>query len=274
MSGRPQARCPLPREVKVRDELYVVPCGSRYCAVCGRRWEQDQRVRAVAASEHLGGGVALLTVTAPGNAWFAEAAADGGHTRREEIRHWNATARARWRRLHLRASKEARRWARLHGVAWRLLYRAWEFQRRGLLHVHAVLPWGSWVERTATRRRIHARYGWAATSGAAWRAARMVDAVQRGRPPLTTETQDAIRALSQDRGATLWVDTGDGELRSPTPAPVPLGTPRELPRPPGATRVAVLGLASVRLRDPQAPWLGEFRTVLRRVELIELPTIS
>lgn len=367
--GESGGACPLPREVKVREEVYVVPCGSRYCAVCGRRWEQDQRVRAVAAAEHLSGGVALLTVTAPGSAWFTSAADDRGGTRREEVRWWNATARARWRSLHLRASKQARRWAALHGCRWRLLYRAWEYQKRGLLHLHAVLPWSSWVERTATRRyvravwalarsegfgfvlggdegeapswerpprikpadaaaatryvakyvastgrgkegmasvakrtacrgsvlyispsltklsgvtmtslrarrRIHARYPWASTSGQAWRAARMIDAVQRGRPPLTDEAQAAIRALSQDRGATLWVEVGDGEIRSPTPAPVPLSVPRELPRPPDATRVAVLGLASVRLADPRAPWLGGVRTVLRRVELVQLPTIS
>lgn len=357
--------CPLPREVKVRDERYLVPCGSRYCAACGARWEKDQRIRAVAAAEHLSGGVALLSVTAPGNAWFTDHARDGGRTRREEVREWNETARDRWRRLHLRASKEPRRWARLHGSDWGLLFRAWEYQKRGLLHVHPVLPWGSYVERTATRRylrnlwslareegfgfvlggdaeeapgwdrpprvkpadraaavryvasyvssvggrkggmasvakrtatrgsvlhvsrrltaasgvtmttlrarrRIWGRYPWARSSKAAWDAARMVDAVQRGRPPLTPDAEAAIRALSQDRGCSWWVDMGEGALGAPSAAPAPLGTPSVLPRPPDPTRVAVLGLAPVRLPDPLRPDLGPWRTGLLAVEVLDL----
>lgn len=357
--------CQTPRDIKIRDEQYRVPCGSRYCSACGRRWEQDQRVRAVAASEHLPGSVGLVTVTAPGDDWWTAEGARTGNTRREEMRAWNASARARWRRAHEQASRVARTYARAHGERWRLLYRSWEYQKRGLLHVHAVVPAHTPVHETAStlyvaslwararrhgfgyvmagdsserpgwqrpprlalasetaaaryvakyvssvgagkegmvsaarktaqrgsilyvsrwltaasgvtmtslraRRRVHARYGWASSSRAAWRAACVVDAVQRGRPPLTTEAEAAIRAASQDGGATLWVDTSTGELRPPTHAPVPLATIAE-----GTGRcrdgaVACLGLASVLLRDPDAPWLGSERTVVTAVTYIRI----
>lgn len=155
MSGLDGGQCPSPRDVRVRDERYSVACGSRECAVCGERWERDQRVRAVAASEHLGAAVALVTVTAPGRGYFSWGPAGSYDNPTEQMADWNRSARQRFTGLHRQASKEARRSARAAGCDWRLLYRSWEYQKRGALHVHLVLPFGTPAEREATGRYVN-----------------------------------------------------------------------------------------------------------------------
>lgn len=142
--------CETPRTVRLRDEVYEQPCGARSCPVCGQRWQGDQRVQAVAASEHLGGTVGLLTVTGPGGAYFARAAADEGGDTRIAVLRWNRQARRRWRRFHLWASRPMREWAREHAPGWRVLFRSWEFQKRGVLHLHLVVPYGTPAERRVT----------------------------------------------------------------------------------------------------------------------------
>jgi hypothetical protein len=136
--------------VAVRDEHYTVACGSRTCAFCGDRWQKDQRVRAVAAAEHLGTSVALVTVTAPGRELYRPEYVQFGAEDADVLARWNESARRRWRRLHLAASKTARRQARRDGSEWRVLYRSWEEQKRGALHVHLVLPFDTPAERHAT----------------------------------------------------------------------------------------------------------------------------
>lgn len=135
-------------------EAYTVACGARGCPWCGRLWEGDQRVRTVAASEHVGPRVALITVTAPGADVLPPDEDRGCVVRADAAREWNRTARMRWRSLHLAASKMARREDRRDGGDWRLLFRSWEYQARGVLHVHLVLPYGDWRERAATRRYV------------------------------------------------------------------------------------------------------------------------
>lgn len=142
--------CPRPRTVAVRAESYDVPCGSRYCPVCGLRWQGDQRVRAVAASEHIGPASALITVTGPGGNYFARAAGRTSGSSYMHVRRWNASARRRWRAMHLYASRPLRGWAREHAPGWRLSFRSWEFQKRGVLHLHLVLPYGTPEERRVT----------------------------------------------------------------------------------------------------------------------------
>jgi hypothetical protein len=148
--------CPNGRWVSIREEVYKLPCRSRKCDVCGALWLMDQRVRAVAAAGEVDGDVGLLTITGPGRAWFDLCTRATGWNPRASVRWWNATARKRWRRLHQAASRSARQWAREHGVRWRLLYRVWEYQKRGVLHLHLVVPMGSYVERTASRRYFRA----------------------------------------------------------------------------------------------------------------------
>jgi hypothetical protein len=110
--------------------------------------------------------VALLSVTAPGvdgvpfwyknpEGWvdvpgwraFEIPWADGSRTVAESgaAIGWNRSAPRRWRELHRAASQRARR---CHGVL-SIVSRTWEYQRRGLLHVHVVVGMGTPRERAA-----------------------------------------------------------------------------------------------------------------------------
>lgn len=347
--------CDRMRTVKVRSEEYQIPCGSRYCAVCGKRWMQDQRIVAVAGAEHVVGDVGLVTITGPGDRYFDRLCRERGWKRRHAVRVWNASARRRFRRLHQRASAAPRKWDRRMGSDWRVLYRVWEYQKRGVLHVHIVVPMGSWGERCASRRylralcdlrdtygfgyvlggdaseeagsrryptlarvprdraaryvakyvsatgagkesmqhtarrtasrgsvlfvspwltrqsgvtnttlrnrrRIWARYPWARDSAAGWRAARLVDAVQRGRPPLTRDAVLALRRGALRWRPDRWVDTRTGQCGGLTAAPCPLSADRNLkPRPTDGGDLQV-ALASVLDGVSHEPWLGPWRT--------------
>lgn len=125
-------------------------CGSRYCPSCGERWAKDQRIRAVAAARSLPGDGALITVTGPGNDFFARGDSPTQTKVRTRKRAWNRSARERWSSLHREASRAPRRQAREDGCDWRLLYRTWEWQRRRVLHNHLVLPYGTPEEVAAT----------------------------------------------------------------------------------------------------------------------------
>lgn len=155
--------CQRKREVKIRQERYLLPCGARDCDVCGARWQQDQRVRAVAASEQLDGDVALITITAPGSSHFGWGPAGSYDSPKHQKLDWNRSARRRFRRLHLHAARPCRDWARAFGVTWRLHYRSWEYQKRKLLHAHLVLPYGTWEERWCTDLYLHRLYTLAAS---------------------------------------------------------------------------------------------------------------
>lgn len=142
--------CDRTRTIKVREEEYPVPCGSRYCPACGTRWMGDQRVQAVAACEQIPGDVALITVTGPGRRTAARCAAARGQSVADWWRWWNASAAARWRGLHLEASGAPRRRAKKDGATWTVEFRVWEFQKRGAKHAHVVAPMGTESQRTCT----------------------------------------------------------------------------------------------------------------------------
>lgn len=352
--------CLTPRTVSVRAEVYTTPCGSRYCPACGLRWQGDMRVCAVAASEHVGPAVALITITAPGRRYFQWPGFTGTGMDGQAVDWWNGEARGEWRRLHLWASRPIREWAREHAPGWRVLFRSWEYQKRGLLHLHLVMPYGTPEERRATtlyvhnlwsgarafgfgyvmggetgarptwnapppikpadgrgaaryvakyvasvgagkegmvdvaqrtaqrgsvlyisrtlttatgvtmtglraRRRIWARHPWARAGGEAWEHAKLIDAVQRGRPPLTQEGVQVIRDALTRTGAVLWADAATGEVCPPTDAPPPAqdgATPPPTVRDGGRV---VLSLAPVLLRDPTPAFLGIARTVVEVV---------
>lgn len=114
------------------------------------RWAKDQRVRAVAAAKGLPGDCALITITGPGNEFFAPEGSQTQDRVRTRKRLWNESARERFSSLHREASREARRTARENGCDWRMLFRTWEWQRRRVLHVHVVMPYGTPEERDAT----------------------------------------------------------------------------------------------------------------------------
>lgn len=91
----------------------------------------------------------MITVTAPGNGVLPADPRTGVVPRRRAAR-WNETAPLRWRGLWAVSSQRARRRAKALGIDWRMLARVWEPQRRGLLHVHLVLPFGTAEERECT----------------------------------------------------------------------------------------------------------------------------
>jgi hypothetical protein len=135
----------------------------------------DQRRKLVEnLAVYEGGSVVVLAVTAPG---ADELPWDESHCRPlGDHRHsgslgcrvapvaahaWNQSASNRWRRLHRRAY-HAVRW---HGVRCTLLVRAFERQRRGVLHVHPVLGFSTPAERHAAGylEKFAAHYGFGFT---------------------------------------------------------------------------------------------------------------
>lgn len=140
-------------------------CNSRYCPVCGERWQKDMRVMAVCAAEHVGETVGLITVTAPGDAALDDPEWDvvGGRPTKEAW--WNDEARENWTRLHRDASKGPREYAAARGERWEVLFRAWEYQKRGLLHAHLVVPMGTPVLEHASRLYLANLWTWSRTHG-------------------------------------------------------------------------------------------------------------
>lgn len=347
--------CDAMRVVEVRNERYRVPCGSRYCPSCGKRWAKDQRIRAVAAAKNLPSNCALLTITGPGNAYFAPKHSMHRSRVAARKRMWNRDVAERWQALHREASRGPRAHARLDGADWRILYRTWEWQKRRVKHLHLVVPYGTVAEKAATdeyvsrlhgaarrhgfgfvlggdsddepswthpprvkemdvnavaayvskyvskagtaqdgmvsvarsagmrgsvlyiaphllqrsgvsmtslraRRRIVGRWPWAASSQRSWEAARVVDAVQKGRSPLTEAAIDAIRQHAEDHPPCMVLEHATGALTRPTVAPMPPGTAGYAARDPGARIVLHLELASVLLRVPEPEHLGAWRT--------------
>lgn len=145
--------CPRPYEVAVRYERYPVPCGKRSCEVCGALWLGDARQVVAAALRQRESAVCVVTVTAPGQD-VLPFGPDGRTCREPELSRWNDSAPGRWSAWWRACSAEPRAWARRHGVSWGLLAKVWEAQKRGALHLHVVLPFGSPVEREATYRLL------------------------------------------------------------------------------------------------------------------------
>ena len=135
-------------------------------------WGGDTRVKLLANLSAYGGDVGLLTVTAPGAevlawdgsgcAWRGEHEHSGslGCVVEEEAAHeWNGMAPGRWRALHREAMRIARREAKRSGLCldelgkcwWTMLARAWEWQKRGALHVHVIVPMATYAEALVSR---------------------------------------------------------------------------------------------------------------------------
>lgn len=307
--------CPTPRYVVAYGRTLETGCRNRACPHCGEVWAQDTRIRALAAAEHLPGAVALLTVTAPGRdvlPW----APDGRLCAAGPLRSWNQQAPAAWSRMHRAARAEMLRRVPAARGAWELSFKAWEFQRRGALHLHLVVPFHGDVQRRASQayasalRRLAPTYGFgfvdcgklpergarqssrrlrpappgraasyvaayvagtshgkggvaevarsagcpgavlyasskltrasgvtmrslrcrrrvsclspqSRSSSIAWRAGCLVDALDRGRPPLTPAARGALLRRAIAAGWTGWVVVGTGECLSPTQAPPP-----------------------------------------------------
>jgi hypothetical protein len=155
-------------------------------------WLGDTRIRSVAAAAELRRPVALVSVTAPGRdvlPWDAS----GTAVEERAAREWNQAAPGQWSKLHACAARDARQVAATLGVEWRLLFKAWEYQRRGVLHLHLVVPCGTPGQRRASEAYVSGlvarapRYGFGfvdrgklAASGPR-RSTRTLAAVEAGR---------------------------------------------------------------------------------------------
>jgi hypothetical protein len=132
---------------------------------CGVLWAGDTRKRLLANLSAYEGDVVMLTITAPGVdgvSWWTRDAngrwVDVPDWRAHRIpwaddtqdvadssaaTAWNCTAPRRWRELHRTASRRARRRRRRLS----LLGRTYEYQSRGLLHLHLVLGFATAAEK-------------------------------------------------------------------------------------------------------------------------------
>jgi hypothetical protein len=139
-------------------------------------WAGDVRRKLFANFGHYTGQVAIITVTGPGQKVIPWDRSRCTHPPGERCdgrkgckaatgpaRVWNLLARRHWRELHRTASQNVRR--RKGGKHLQILGRVWEYQRRGVLHVHVVVGVDKPVNRHAARlyteqlQRLHAKHG-------------------------------------------------------------------------------------------------------------------
>ncbi len=142
-------------------------CRRRTCPSYSHLWAGDQRRKlfvnldgyADLAPVDRRAAVMMTTVTAPGAdvlPWSNDCAVMGDHGHSGPIGcrvdplkagAWNASAPARWRRLHRQAYTMGVRAGRKPTM----LARVWEMQWRGVLHVHPVLGYTTASEQLAAR---------------------------------------------------------------------------------------------------------------------------
>jgi hypothetical protein len=100
---------------------------------CGTLWAGDTRKKLLANISAYAGAVTIITITAPG-ADVLPWDESGRRVRAADRYRWNRTAPKRWRALHRAASQIARR----RCGKFSMLARVWQYQGRGVLHVHVV----------------------------------------------------------------------------------------------------------------------------------------
>lgn len=149
-------RCP-------NGTMWKPSCKRRSCLFCGPRWARDwQRVLAVNL-DSLGGPVATIAITGPGAdrlPWdehycrvergrrpHKHSGLRGCRVQERALREWCDTLSYRWQLLRQAARVATKREL---GMAppW-VLARVWEPQKRGVPHLHLVVPYGTFEERRA-----------------------------------------------------------------------------------------------------------------------------
>jgi hypothetical protein len=139
--------CPTPVYLLHRTEkrLMVLPCKRRSCPVCGPgRWKPYQQAKYMSGVDDVPiEQLKVLTLTAPG----ADELPDW-----RAIDAWNQGATDRWEKFIRLLSKE-------YPGAEIEYWRVWEYQRRGALHVHAILRGLRWIHLQALHR-IAKQAGW------------------------------------------------------------------------------------------------------------------
>lgn len=143
-------------------------CQRRACPLNFAAYLRDQRERLEVNLDAFAGNVRVATVTAPGSRLFPcvrrSRHACPGRACEVSIPDaitFNTKASANFRRLHGAALNRLRR----DGHEFGLLARVWEFQRRGLLHIHPVVAYSTPEQREAGDRycrhlsELASRYG-------------------------------------------------------------------------------------------------------------------
>lgn len=200
--------CPTPVEVVRCGHVSYARCSKRSCAACGKLWLGDTSVKVLAACQSLTTAVALVTITAPGQdvlPWDET----GRRVVPAVASAWNATAPERLRALHRVAASAAREHARWNDTTWDLIARVWEYQKRGMLHAHMVVPCGSVAERDASEEYVRVLAAYAPAYGFGF--------VDRGRLPKSGPRRSSRRleAVAPHRAgayiAGYIVSTGAGK---------------------------------------------------------------
>lgn len=142
-------------------------CRRRSCPAYRDLWAADWR-KVFFANLELVEGVALITVTAPGEAEglpfdrsrcqhgpdVACSGKLGCRVVERAARCWNRSAEKRWAQLHRAAAERARRRTGRRG--WLIAAKSWERQQRGVDHLHIVAPYGSPRERRLVEAYVRA----------------------------------------------------------------------------------------------------------------------
>lgn len=137
----------------------------RCCPDYSDLWAGDQRIRLFAGlAEYDGDAVTMVTVTAPGAAllpWDEHHCAGLGEHRHSGVlgcrvvedhaSSWNKRASSYWSALHDAAQKSCRD-AGLDPPS--LLVKAWEYQKRGVLHLHLVFAYSTATQRESLERYV------------------------------------------------------------------------------------------------------------------------
>lgn len=184
-------RCPDPRRILLHGRQLEVGCSRRSCPSCGLLWLQDTHIRAIAASQALGAPVALASITAPGQdvlPWDET----GRRVCEAEAREWNETAPARWSALYDAARRRARAAVPVAPGEWALWFKAWEYQKRGVLHLHLVVPMGTPRQAAHSTALVAALAALAPAYGFGY--------VDRGKLPDSGRRQSARRLVPVEPG--------------------------------------------------------------------------
>jgi hypothetical protein len=153
-----------PRDSCPNATLWRPSCKRRACPVCGVRWARDWQRSTSLNLEAFGRPITLVSVTGPGAdrlPWdetycygelgrrrHRHGGRNGCRVEQRALREWCDTLTWRWGKLRRAAELAVKR---RYGVAPMILERAWEPQKRGVPHLHLVLPYGTPEERAVAQ---------------------------------------------------------------------------------------------------------------------------
>lgn len=137
-------------------------CKARSCRVCGVRWARDWWKCMETNLSAAGDSLLVVSLTPPGAErlpWDIDhcsrrrphecSGPKGCRVQQRAAREWNDTAAWRWQKLREAARNATRRQLGLDASGEKVVIweRVWEPQKRGVIHGHVVLPYGTERER-------------------------------------------------------------------------------------------------------------------------------